>query len=535
MATLVSDGTEADVQAKMDLAVAGDIVTIPAGTFAWSTGVIWDAPAGVTLLGAGTSVHGGGDQTVITDNIAADDAIVQINLAATGVMRMSGITFQSGTGGLKDGGTIVISGPGTVRLDHLHLIMTSANNYKSIRLATGVRGVLDSSILDFTGTNAIYPYNGRNHPTNGDIQANYEWTQPTNFGTNDFFFVEDCTINGDVASSAYSTRAWDGFTGAKMVMRFNTLKNSCINETHDTGHALNDRGTRASEAYGNLVTSEHLTSGKEPNFTAAMVGNGSALIWGNSWDNVYKNIYLFKVQRKDNTTYTQIATPDGWGYAGTEFNGVGSNWDGGTKNGTDTVYGYPCIDQPGRGPGDLITGEAPTQVNSTTGTISWPNQALEPVYLWNNVGDFVAGWSGAVVANHAGEERVQSDRDYYLPASGIQTTPSSPFNGTTGVGWGTLANRPTTCTPGVAYFATDQGTWNRSVSNPYGVQQNGACGKLYRCVTTNVWEEYYEPYTYPHPARTISEVPPEQNLPPVISPPGGTYEGPVTVTISIIE
>ena len=76
---------------------------------------------------------------------------------------------------------------------------------------------------------------------------------------------------------------------------------------------------------------------------------------------------IFKVTRKNNGTYNQQPTPNGWGYAGTEFNGTGSNWDGGTALGTDTTKGYPCLDQPGRGQGDLITGLFPNKVNSTTG------------------------------------------------------------------------------------------------------------------------------------------------------------------------
>ena len=43
------------------------------------------------------------------------------------------------------------------------------------------------------------------------------------------------------------------------------------------------------------------------------------------------------------------------------------------------------LDQPGRGAGDLITGNPPNQVNVTTGTVAWPHQALEPCYSWNNI------------------------------------------------------------------------------------------------------------------------------------------------------
>src|SRR3712207_5997854 len=99
-----------------------------------------------------------------------------------------------------------------------------------------------------------------------------------------------------------------------------------------------------------------------------------------------------------------------------------------------------------------------------------------------------------------------------MSASGIQTSAKSPFNGTSGTGWGTLENRPTTCTPGVAYFATDQGSWNTSTSNPYGVQQNGADGILYKCTAPDTWTVYYTPYTYPHPLQTDGRPPPVTGL-----------------------
>lgn len=487
-----------DVQTALKLAKAGDTVVLPAGTIAWTNGVSWTAPPNVTLKGAGTTNTGGGDKTVIIDDIASGTPLLAIS--AAGGFRMTGITFKSGTGAIKDGGTIQIYG-GPVRLDHLHFVMTSSANYKA--LLTGSFGVLDHSILDFTGLNAIYIYNGRGE------QGNLEWSLPTDFGGTNFFYIEDNIINGTVGSGAYSTRVLDGFTAAKAVVRFNTIVSACLYETHATGHSSDDRGTRAIEAYGNLVTSP-LTF--DPNFTMADVSSGCALIWGNSADQVYKGMFTFNVTRKDNVTYKQGATPSGLGYAGTTFNGTGSMWDGGTALGTDTMLGYPAIDQPGRGQGDLLTGSFPTKINSTTGTIYWPHQALEPIYIWNNTGSFVNGWGRGYYNNSSGG-RVLANRDYYPQASGIQTSSASPFDGTSGTGWGTLANRPNTCTPGVAYFATDQGSWNTSSSNPYGVQQNGADGVLYKCMATNVWTLYYTPLTYPHPLQSygVSSNPP---LPP---------------------
>jgi hypothetical protein len=489
-----------DVQTALNLARAGDTVVIPAGSANWTQGVSWTAPANVTLKGAGTSDTGGGDQTVIIDNSSSGQPLLKIQANATGVLRITGITMQSGSGATKDSGTISLSG-GRVRIDHCHLISTSPANYKIVAFYAGVFGVMDHCILDLTGTNALYVQNGRLGA--GDWMGNLEWSLPTSFGSANYFFIEDNIINGNVGAGAYSTRIYDGLTAAKVVVRFNNVRQSCLGETHATGHAPDDRGLRSQEVYGNKVTS---SLAFDPNFDALDIGSGTTLLWGNSWDKVYKQIYHFNVTRKNNVTYPQVAAPVGWGYAGTAYNGKGSNWDGGTVNGTDTTLGYPCLDQPGRGQGDLITGGFPNKVNSTTGTIHWPNQALEPIYIWNNDGSIAPGWGGFVVGNQS-NGRVVENRDYYLPASGVQTSPTSPFDGTVGVGWGTLANRPATCTPGVAYFATDQGSWNTSSSNPYGVQQNGASGVLYKCTAPNTWTPYYTPYTYPHPLQAGASSP----------------------------
>lgn len=75
------------------------------------------------------------------------------------------------------------------------------------------------------------------------------------------------------------------------------------------------------------------------------------------------------------------------------------------------------------------------------------------------------------------------------------------FDGTSGMGCGTLANRPPTCTTGVGYWAT-----NQSCSDLTGmVGKNPATpisGTLYKCTAPNTWAAYYKPYTYPHPLRT---------------------------------
>lgn len=494
MATFPAASTSlADVQAACDLATAagaGSRVEVPAGTSNW-TGKLTFHCTGGQFVGAGsTSITGGNNVTVFNDNYNADDNLMDFQ----GLSEIAGITVQGGTATTpKDGGRMRVGDTTDLRIHHCTFNTDTDAGYQMIQFGSGVRGVMYQCAGTLTSDNLLpgfFFYNGR-FGGGGDTQGNYEWTQPTAFGTDDYFYIEDCSfVNTDRG------RIWDGFTAAKVVVRFCTVVNGGLSEAHATGHSADDRGTRSQEIYGNFASTDLV----EPSFAGVDLSSGTTLAWGNSWDEAYKNVFITNVTRKSNATYGQTATPNGWGYAGTAFNGTGSNWDGGTLNGTNTTLGYPCLDQPGRGAGQLLVGLMPSKTNQATGTIAWPNQALEPIYLWNNTGAVAPGWGGNVISDNSGG-RVVANRDYYQQASGIQTSPTSPFNGTTGTGWGTIANRPTTCTTGVGYWATDEGDWNESDSNPYGVNQAGNSGRLYIATATNTWTLYYEPYTYPHPLR----------------------------------
>ena len=129
-----------------------------------------------------------------------------------------------------------------------------------------------------------------------------------------------------------------------------------------------------------------------------------------------------------------------------------------------------CIDQSGRGQGALLSS------NYTDPTPSgWVNETLDPVYEW---ADKINGTiTHAIVGSDT--LRIINNRDYYYQ--------NSTFNGLSGTGSGLLANRPTTCTPYVAYWATDA---------------NGGNGELYKCTASNTWTAFYTPYQYPYPLDT---------------------------------
>jgi hypothetical protein len=496
-AVIAASCSSTHVQAALNAATEGDTVLIPAGTCNWSTQVSWTAPANVTVRGAGSlTTLGGGDATVIVDDYASGNPLLTI--AATTSLRITGLTVRGGSGSLKQNGVVFIGGNSTLQVDHTHFDTTTYSpllNVFVLYIGGGVTGVIHDSIFDLYSLSAIYFADG----AGASQQGNEAWAAPTNFGCAStpcsYFYMEDNVFRSTTAAAG---RIADRSSGSRIVWRFNTIQGLAGPEVHATGHSMDDRGARSQEGYGNLFTV--LPGQSQPPRDLADLSSGTSLIWGNTAEaDSLKEGLLFHLTRRNDTTYEQDPTPASWGYCGTEFNGTGSNWDGNTN----TTTGYPCIDQMGRGQGDLLTGSFPSKVNSTTGTIAWPNQALEPVYEWMNNVTLHAGYGATRYANNSGG-RLVANQDYYPQASGIQTTSSSPFDGTAGTGWGTLANRPATCTAGVGYFATDDGSWNISSSNPYGVNFAGADGRLYKCTSTNTWTLYYTPYTYPHPLRGAS-------------------------------
>ena len=104
-------------------------------------------------------------------------------------------------------------------------------------------------------------------------------------------------------------------------------------------------------------------------------------------------------------------------------------------------------------------------------------QHVNRSYYWNNIanGHRVNPYVSSTIS-YGGVIGVapKPDRDYFAQVNS--------FNGSTGMGVGLLAARPSSCTlEGAGYWATDTKT-------------------LYRW-TTGKWREYYKPYKYPHPLR----------------------------------
>ena len=489
--------------------------TIPSGTCAWTTTLALTVPPGntnLTIQGQ-TTVAGAcyptactaTDSTIIVDNCSGcGGPFWQITTgAASTLLRFTGLTIKGGSGGPEYNGMLDVDGfSQNVRVDHNHFDSASynpANSSAELYVSGWIYGVADHNVFD-SSTDAIAGANngigvrmgsyGNDSLGIGDTS----WASPTNFGSGNFFFIENNTINYGYAD--------DCSEGGRYVFRYNVLTGVEESQSHPTGGSGRFRGCRATEVYKNLFYSGTTQCNGPSNSCQSFMRltGGSSLIWGNAEETSgsYQAGLLFEEMR-NGLSYAQTATPDGWGYCGTNYNGTGSNWD----KKTSTATGYPCLDQGAYGQGDMLIGgftadgtgsnnvENQTTSCLSTSACAYPRQAHEPVYEWLDqlANTPVSAYSGAP----SSVPYFTKNLDYFESSNPGSGANCNGFTGATGVGCGLLSARPSTCTagpaatspyqsyvPGVGYWATDTST-------------------LYVCSATNAWTAYYTPYVYPHP------------------------------------
>jgi len=282
-----------------------------------------------------------------------------------------------------------------------------------------------------------------------DLYSDALWYQDTNLGSgSNVIYVEDCTWNNTALSSAV-----DGNYSGRYVARFNTLNNAYFE-----GHgARNSRGIQKWEIYRNTINNNY-----PPMTTAMNVRGGTGVIFDNSCSGSTAGCKFYFGLERAMTSYSYAGKCDG-----------NSPWDANKLS-----NGYLCRDQVGAG--------SDTQLGPGKESQSPYAQTERPAYLWGNTyGD--SAWNFYVAY---GSSQQQEDRDFYVDDSSHDSIDGG------GIIVGTLAQRPATCQPSEGYWATDQGSWNTQ----------GDDGVLYKCTSTNTWEKYYEPYTYPHPLRQTEPI-----------------------------
>ena len=551
-----------DVQAAINsIDTNNTVLTIPAGTCHWTTHVLRTMPAGVnfTIQGEGTNAMGGGDQTIIIDDYASSGSLFQLTTAASTTARFSKLSVRGGTistSNAKFNGIVVISGQSaSVRVDHITIDTTTYspnNNGSPLEFDGCTYGVFDHSIVNNPSggvNNSFRAYNQGDCNGETDHDGDQAWHAATGLGGTNFMTMEDVVINNGIAN--------DCVNGGSFVLRYNALNMvgpSTASQTHPT-QGSRIRGCRAWEIYGNHYNANSSSDRISETFFASsgtgvyhdnkLGGTGTGSASG------FAEVISTHAMRYDNSTYSEQATPTGWGFSGptpvangtatVSGDGVTVTWASGDtfntgwtvgqmfnlSNGTATIcsrqttlcrissvasttslilqsavtpgtynfqvgsvwdgntdgFGYPAMDQPGRGQGDLLSGQFPSVTNSTLGSATWPRQALEPIYEWNSDCSAISKPPSSTVFAYQ-PNLVAADRDIFIgtTSNGTTCTPIS-FNATSGTGTGSLtlaqlgATYPT-CTDHVGYFSTSD-------------------GKLYTC-SSNTWSAYYTPATYPH-------------------------------------
>jgi hypothetical protein len=425
-----SDGSAANLQAIHDnQAQNGDTITLPAGTFTWTTGVT--ISKGITLQGAGIG------QTILRDAMTTGASTLRFNLATGRAARLTGIEMTDGGRTTNPGaaGVLQVQGsnsPGTTfRWDHCRW-----NQLGGVASLDTVVGVIDH--VDFVfgarSNNAMFLWDTR---WGGGEYGDGSWSASTGFGTAQMgLFIEDCTVTSTL--SGYVTGFTDAYNGARFVVRHCTLTGNTMVQNHGTESSGRGRGTRAMEIYNNTIGGTGLSSvvGGSRSGTVLFHDNTTTgyLIplvfnlsnyrthypfapWAgadgaNVWDVNEPNIFATGTAATSSFGTTVTVSGVNWitnqwvGYSVRRTSNVcnantitfglilgnTSNTITYTSNG-----GYPIssltfcagdtleirrvhhvFDGIGRAVGSLITGTNPTP------PLNWNDQVTEPCYSWNN-------------------------------------------------------------------------------------------------------------------------------------------------------
>jgi hypothetical protein len=439
------------VQAAVNSASYGDTVVVPEGTCTWSSAI--SLSNNITLQGAGTS----NPATIIKVNNMST-TMVQIK----GQARVTNIKFLfEDTVNTHEAGIVRVSGKNWV-IDNCH-IEHGRGGYgiwaQSESAADSPAGLIQS--CTFIDSRVLV--NGVGNSFGAQHQ---EWYESDNLGSADAVYVENCTHTRNVTGNVI-----DGNRGGRYVFRYNTIYNSEV-QAHAV-QSTSNRGFRTWEVYGNSFISNRTDFYKRPVF----LRSGTGVIFSNTVTGKWSASEMHLDSRRAYDAYPTICD----GTQSMDKNVLNQN-------------GWLCRDQPGAGKDVALTTNLGSHPNYNT---QWKDQAHAPIYAWSN--------SYPIGTNGTSWIHIIENRDFYDSFGTL-------FNGTVGVGVGTLSNLPKQCTAGVGYWATDKGgDWNKTNNNLND-------GALYKCVSKDTWALFYTPYEFPHPLKKgLVPITTITNPPPLIS------------------
>ncbi len=450
--TFNSDGSPSNIQTLHSQAQNGDTITLPTGTFTWTTGIT--ISKGITIQGAGAG------STTIRDAITNSTRLMDVTPPNGTVSRITGIKFMDG-GRAPASDVIHLNGVspngGQVRFDH-----NDYNPMNGLFLCDTAIGVIDHNTWT-QSTHAGFFFYGNHWNGAGAGFGDEAWSLPTGFGTSQFLFMEDNVFTGTSVTELLPLS--DGYHGARFVFRHNTINNMYF-ANHGTESTGRVRGTRAMEVYNNNFV------GRGVNRYIVGIRSGCLLVhdntisgyWGGSttiafvnyrniatfrpwdttsysvdgtgkWDNNDPTVYFsgtaasassglsvtasgspgwtvdqwknYTIRRTTPNTHIGNAvilsnTSDTLSYTGT--GGLGNNGFGDLTFAVGDAFTIRkvnhALDQPGVGQGGMVTG------NDQSPIPSWPagqnDQAVDPMYFWNNIVTDNGNQNVSVIENSTG-------------------------------------------------------------------------------------------------------------------------------------
>ncbi len=431
-----------DVQAAINSATAGQTVNVPSGNCTWTVPVT--LCQSLTLSGAGS-----GDTNITVDvgSGFGNDGIYVSGCSGKQI-RITGFTFHNESS--DSFGMLMFTGGTGLSLRVDHNTFDQAGQYGrfiSFRVPVISPGVvIDHNTVTDQGSLVENIQSTETNP--GDAA----WTQAMAFGAINAVYFENNTMT--YPSYATNPVDIDCDDGGKYVFRYNTESGNTVG---NHGYDSVANGCTEEDVYNNTLSANNVAP------FAIQYRGGTGVVYNNLVTGTATEVQFGVTDyRSASGGFTIHGICDG-------TNSVDQNTPP-----TATNFGWACHEQIGRG----------------------VNQASYPLYEWNNctasLGCAPAAANQVAISvyqNYGGTNytaaHIEANRDYYDAVAN--------YNGTAGVGQGTLAQRPSTCTPSVAYWATDTNT-------------------LYQCSSADVWNAYYTPYQYPHPLEGASAVAPATGL-----------------------
>jgi len=358
------------VQAAVEMAQEGDIVTVPAGACVWQDPVTF--ATSLTVQGAGI------DLTIITDDTAAAtwaQAPLWITCAGKHI-RITGFTFRDYDKQDSFGIINLRGNDNTFRFDHLKF---DDINVRSIMIAGNSYGVIDHCEFLQPGGQGVWIGDSR-----GDPHGSTSWSEPMSYGTADAVFIEDSTFVWGGSSDG----AVDCTDGARYVFRHNTVAGIMAG---NHGMDSRPRSCMQMEIYDNTFAAPTHSV-----FLAIQSRGGSAVVFDNTITGAY-NLGIGITNYRSCCYAGAACTPSP---APPHGDCDGTNPLDGNTEPIETFKGWPCKDQIGRG------------------TL----QSSQPLYEWNNTKDgadvdvtVYNNWTGCDGVDPLPEvaDHVQADRDYF--------------------------------------------------------------------------------------------------------------------------